>query len=307
MQRSTSLAFLAGCLVLAYAAIGAAQPPGGDGERRGFSEGDREDFFRRMRERMEQRRSEEGGRDRGGEDRGERGFGSFGGRGFGSGFGDRGSGDRDRDEADRGFGRSGFGGFGGGGFGGFGGGGFGGGGFGSFGGPGFRGPGFGGPDFGGFGRGGGSSGDANDADERRSFGGGFGGGGWPGGAPFGGDRGSEERRSAPASPSASSRGPASETKKRPRVTLSLPAAYAVGDRDGDGQIGLHEWRRWKPEPGAVAEFRRLDLDGDGFLTPRELVKVTGGSGSASGGSSVQIATMQSGGAERSRERGRRGR
>lgn len=51
--------------------------------------------------------------------------------------------------------------------------------------------------------------------------------------------------------------------------VALPAAYAAGDRDRDGQIALHEWKAWRGR-AAIAEFRALDRNGDGFLTPREL-------------------------------------
>jgi Ca2+-binding EF-hand superfamily protein len=38
------------------------------------------------------------------------------------------------------------------------------------------------------------------------------------------------------------------------------------DKDGDGQIGLYEWK------GSPAEFREYDLNGDGFITPDELLR-----------------------------------
>ncbi|MBM4075276.1 MAG: hypothetical protein FJ267_06495 [Planctomycetes bacterium] len=54
-------------------------------------------------------------------------------------------------------------------------------------------------------------------------------------------------------------------KSRQRLVLSLPKEYLAKDKDGDGQIGLHEWDRAK-----YAEFKSLDKNGDGFLTAAEL-------------------------------------
>ena len=52
---------------------------------------------------------------------------------------------------------------------------------------------------------------------------------------------------------------------RQRVTLDLPDAYVLLDLDEDGQIGYYEWPRRER-----FEFFLLDLNEDGFLTPREL-------------------------------------
>jgi Ca2+-binding EF-hand superfamily protein len=58
----------------------------------------------------------------------------------------------------------------------------------------------------------------------------------------------------------------SKPKPKARVTVDLPATHTALDVDGDGQIGLYEWERSK-----FAEFKELDRNGDGFLTPKELV------------------------------------
>jgi hypothetical protein len=58
------------------------------------------------------------------------------------------------------------------------------------------------------------------------------------------------------------------------VTIDLPETFSAGDVDDDGQIGLYEWRQWKR--GALSEFAQLDRNGDGFLTPAELVRGAAG-------------------------------
>jgi len=60
---------------------------------------------------------------------------------------------------------------------------------------------------------------------------------------------------------------AKESKVVSRASSKLPAEYQHFDKNNDGQIGLYEWDRTK-----LHEFRELDLNGDGFLTPRELAR-----------------------------------
>lgn len=86
---------------------------------------------------------------------------------------------------------------------------------------------------------------------------------------------------APAVTPATSAGAPSAPKTR--ITLALPDSYRNQDQNRDGQIGLYEWNRrdWMT-------FQRLDRDGDGFLTPRELVQASGGT--PSGGTVVAAAT-----------------
>jgi LCCL domain/EF hand len=63
---------------------------------------------------------------------------------------------------------------------------------------------------------------------------------------------------------------ADTTQTRKARTSPLPKEYQAFDKNGDGQIGLYEWDRAK-----YAEFKRLDKNHDGFLTPQELaVKVS---------------------------------
>lgn len=46
----------------------------------------------------------------------------------------------------------------------------------------------------------------------------------------------------------------------------LPKSIQSLDKDGDGQLGLYEWPREK-----LVEFKKLDSNKDGFLTPSELI------------------------------------
>ncbi|HZZ81012.1 MAG TPA: EF-hand domain-containing protein [Gemmataceae bacterium] len=54
-----------------------------------------------------------------------------------------------------------------------------------------------------------------------------------------------------------------------RLPVGLPAWFAPVDTDGDGQIGLYEWRLagWP-----IEEFQKLDANDDGFLEPVELLR-----------------------------------
>jgi hypothetical protein len=49
----------------------------------------------------------------------------------------------------------------------------------------------------------------------------------------------------------------------------LPAWFSQLDEDGDGQIGLYEWRQagW-----SIEEFQKLDHNDDGFLEPAEILR-----------------------------------
>ena len=66
----------------------------------------------------------------------------------------------------------------------------------------------------------------------------------------------------------SSRGYSYSPRKRPKITMDIPSKFEDGDSDEYGQIGLYEWRQWKPEE--KYHFPVYDINQDGFLTPREL-------------------------------------
>jgi hypothetical protein len=86
-------------------------------------------------------------------------------------------------------------------------------------------------------------------------------------------RSDEERSSregdSRSSSSSRSRSTPTPPPPKPRITIDLQPNFKEGDKDGDGQIGWYEWRQWKGR-AAAEEFARLDLNGDGFLTPWEI-------------------------------------
>jgi Ca2+-binding EF-hand superfamily protein len=96
------------------------------------------------------------------------------------------------------------------------------------------------------------------------WGGGFG-GGWQGGNGQDGDR----DRSSDSGDSRSNSTARTERKPRPRYTVDLPDLFDSVDSDQDGQVGLYEWKKSKR---GLADFRKIDRDSDGFLTPAELVR-----------------------------------
>ena len=71
----------------------------------------------------------------------------------------------------------------------------------------------------------------------------------------------------PATPSAAAEvtPPAKPTRSSSKINPKLPDEYKSKDVDKDNQIGMYEWPKtdW-------AKFRELDLNGDGFLTAKEL-------------------------------------
>jgi hypothetical protein len=108
------------------------------------------------------------------------------------------------------------------------------------------------------GMGGGPGGGRGDGDRGR--------GGPRGG--FGGGPGSNGDDDPPGSaPAGDSKGTKSQSKPKVRLTLKLPDSYRSKDKDSDGQIGLYEWPK-----NDYAGFKRLDHNGDGFLTPQELAR-----------------------------------
>lgn len=68
-----------------------------------------------------------------------------------------------------------------------------------------------------------------------------------------------------------------EEDSRPNVPRAgnlpagLPSWFAQLDSDGDGQIGLYEW---KTSGWTLDEFVRIDRNGDGFLTITEVLRAT---------------------------------
>jgi len=87
-----------------------------------------------------------------------------------------------------------------------------------------------------------------------------------------------------------------EDDSRPKVFRAgklppgLPAWFAVLDTDKDGQIALYEWRAGGK---GLDDFKELDRNDDGFLTPEEVLRylaLNGGNGSFS--TAVERATTE---------------
>jgi hypothetical protein len=126
------------------------------------------------------------------------------------------------------------------------------------------------------GRGGGRDRDDDDDDNDRRGGGDSGrgmwggfGGGWPGGNGQGGESGGDRDRERNSGDARGSSTAKTERKPRPRYTVDLPELFDSVDSDQDGQLGLYEWKKSKR---GLADFRKIDSDSDGFLTPAELVR-----------------------------------
>jgi Ca2+-binding EF-hand superfamily protein len=82
--------------------------------------------------------------------------------------------------------------------------------------------------------------------------------------------------------------PEDDADKKPTVYRAgklppnIPPWFRQYDTDGDGQVGLYEW---KAQGRAVAEFEAMDVNGDGFLTVEEVMKTVvakAGDGSSPG-------------------------
>jgi hypothetical protein len=54
-----------------------------------------------------------------------------------------------------------------------------------------------------------------------------------------------------------------------RLPSNVPAWFKEYDTDGDGQIALYEW---KARGHSVEDFKKADLNGDGFITLKELMR-----------------------------------
>jgi hypothetical protein len=83
----------------------------------------------------------------------------------------------------------------------------------------------------------------------------------------------------PKSAAASAPAPMPAVVEKPKVAVAPPAAglpdwFTQLDLDGDGQVGLYEWRQ---KGRAIKDFVALDLNSDGFLTAKEVSKPAGDS------------------------------
>jgi len=64
--------------------------------------------------------------------------------------------------------------------------------------------------------------------------------------------------------------PPGQTKRYAAPTAGLPDWFVKRDLNGDGQVSLYEFCAPNFRNEDLALFGRLDLNGDGFITPKEL-------------------------------------
>ncbi len=81
------------------------------------------------------------------------------------------------------------------------------------------------------------------------------------------ENGDNEDKKSEAAPA---RKPLITIKPHDRVTKDIPKTFEEGDTDQDGQLAFYEWRKWKR--AETDNFFTYDHNGDGFLTPSELIK-----------------------------------
>jgi hypothetical protein len=114
----------------------------------------------------------------------------------------------------------------------------------------------------------------------------------------GDNRGSESRsyQSQPAvgtdGKSIVRRGAARVGTKKTSASLTLPSQYVAKDTNRDGQIAVYEWPQ-----SDLSTFRKLDLNGDGFIIPSEFANPVRASASTIVASSIPSGAI--GGPEKS--------
>lgn len=88
------------------------------------------------------------------------------------------------------------------------------------------------------------------------------------------------------------RGAARVGTQKTSASLTLPSQYLVKDTNRDGQIAVYEWSQ-----SDLSTFRKLDLNGDGFIIPSEFANP--GRASAGGTIASSIPSGAIGGQEKS--------